>query len=91
MTSISSSVGWPRDRPSVTRPPSECLDQAARPSRHKLRQALHCGLFQAIESTTSFAIVVFYTPDRSDILRSPTESRRNFFRGAVQRTDHLAS
>lgn len=29
MTSISSSVGWPRDRPSVTRPPSERLDQAA--------------------------------------------------------------
>lgn len=92
MTSISSgeiiynqSVGWPRNRPSVTRPPSERLDQAAPtfPAQTKAGRALHGGLFRAIESTTSFAIVVFSTPHRSDILRSPTESRHNFFRGAV--------
>lgn len=63
------SVGWPRDRPWVTRPPSERLDRAAPtfPAQAKAGRALHGGLFQAIESTSSFAIVVFSTPDRSDI------------------------
>lgn len=87
MTSISSgeiihnqSVGWPRDRPWVTRPPSERLDRRPRPSpaQAKAGRALHGGLFQAIESTSSFAIVVFSTPDRSDLLCSPTERRHNF-------------
>lgn len=76
MTSISSgeiicnqSVGWPRERPWVTRPPSERLDRAAPtfPAQAKAGRASHGGLFQAIESTSSFAIVVFSTPDRSDI------------------------
>lgn len=76
MTSISSSeiicnqsVGWPRERPWVTRPPSERLDRAALtfPAQAKAGRASHGGLFQAIESTSSFAIVVFSTPDRSDI------------------------
>lgn len=75
MTSISSgeiiynqSVGWPRDRPSVTRPPSERFDRAAPtfPAQAKAGRALHGGLFQH-RIPSSFAIVVFSTPDRNDI------------------------
>lgn len=98
MTSISSGeiiynqgVGWPRDRPSVTRPPSERFDRAAPtfPAQAKAGRALHGGLLQAIESP--LPSLLLFSQRLTATTSSTNDIRHNFSEHAVQRTDHLAS